>query len=211
MSRIKELRNSLEKRLDALEQQALALEAQLTQSMDEGLRRLEERKRRLSDVLKQVHTEVEGAKDLAEQARTSVKAALDRLLVQLALGRADARDAVEEQRGKIARALEEFESLADEKLKDAVFQSGRIWEELVERANQLQAEFDSLKTRFESEQAKQRGALESKKGELLDKLRAYKEQLSEKRRTVQAKTDAFEVEMRDALEHIKAAFRRLFD
>ena len=41
MSRIKELRASLDKEFDALEHQALALEAQLTQTKDQALQRLE--------------------------------------------------------------------------------------------------------------------------------------------------------------------------
>ena len=40
MSKIKELRASIEKKLDALEHQALAFEAQLTQTKDQGERRL---------------------------------------------------------------------------------------------------------------------------------------------------------------------------
>jgi len=54
MSRIKAIRASLDKKLDLLEHQALALEAQLTQTMEQGLQRLEERKQQLRDALKQV-------------------------------------------------------------------------------------------------------------------------------------------------------------
>ena len=49
MSRIKELRASLDKKLDAFEHQALALEAQLTQTKDQALQRLEQRKQQLRD------------------------------------------------------------------------------------------------------------------------------------------------------------------
>ena len=42
MSRIKELRASLDKKLDSLEHQALALEAQLTQTKEQTLHRLEQ-------------------------------------------------------------------------------------------------------------------------------------------------------------------------
>ena len=42
MSRIKELRASFDKQLDALEHQALALEAQLTQTKDQAMQRLEQ-------------------------------------------------------------------------------------------------------------------------------------------------------------------------
>ena len=58
MSRIKELRASFDKKLDALEHQALALEAQLTQTKDQAMQRLEQRKQLLRDLLKQVQADV---------------------------------------------------------------------------------------------------------------------------------------------------------
>lgn len=47
MSRITELRASFDKKMDALEHQALALEAQLTQTKDQALQGLEQRKQQL--------------------------------------------------------------------------------------------------------------------------------------------------------------------
>jgi DNA repair exonuclease SbcCD ATPase subunit len=211
MSRIKELRASLDKKLDSLEHQALALEAQLTQTKEQALQRLEQRKQQLKDVLKQVQAEVQKSKEIAEQAKTEVQAKLEQLQVQLALGKADARDNFEEQRTKILKALSEFESIVDQKLNAVGFESGKVWEDLVGRASTLEAEFEALKGRFESEKAKQQVALESKKQELLAKLQAYKNQLNEKRRKMQTKADTFEADLRKGLDQIKSGFKRLFE
>jgi DNA repair exonuclease SbcCD ATPase subunit len=211
MSRIKELRASLDKKLDALEHQALALEAQLTQTKDQALQRLEQRKQQLRDLLKQVQSDVQKSKDMAEQAKTDVQAKLEHLQVQLALGKADARDTFEEQRTKIFKALNEFESVAEQKLKGATFESGRVWEDLVGLTSTLEAEFDALKNRFESEKAKQQATLESKKEELLTKLVLFKDQLKAKRVAVQAKADVLETDLRDGLDQIKAGVRRFFE
>jgi DNA repair exonuclease SbcCD ATPase subunit len=211
MSRIKELRASLDKKLDSLEHQALAIEAQLTQTKEQALQRLEQRKQHLKDVLKQLQAEVQKSKQIAEQAKTEVQAKLELLQVQLALGKADAREAFEDQRTKILKALSEFESIADQKLKAVGVESGKVWEDLVGRASSLEAEFEALKGRFESEKAKQQVALESKKQELLAKLQAYKNQLKEKRRMVQAKADTFEADLREGLDQIKAGFKKLFE
>lgn len=210
MSRIKDLRASIDKKLDALEHQALALEAQLTQSRDQALQRVEQRKVQLLDVLKQIQGSVQQSKEVAEQAKTEVQSKLEQLQVQLALGKADARDTFEEQRIKILNALAEFESTADQKLKEAAFQSGRLWEDLVGRASGLEAEFEALKQRFESENATQQSVMESKRQELLASLQTFKTQLKEKRQAAQAKAETFEKDLRDGLEQIKTAFRRLF-
>jgi hypothetical protein len=211
MSRIKEFRASLDKKLDALEHQALALEAQLTQTPQQILQRLEQHKQQLRDLLKQVQADVQKSKEMAEQAKTEVQAKLEHLQVQLALGKADARDTFEEQRTKILKALNEFESVAEQKLKGAGFESGKIWEDLVGRTSRLEAEFEAIKDRFESEKAKQQVTLEWKKEELLTKLVLFKDQLNAKRVAVQAKADVIETDLRQGLDQIKAGVRKFFE
>ena len=211
MSRITELRASFDKKMDALEHQALALEAQLTRTKDQALQGLEQRKQQLGDLLKQVQADVQKSKEIAEQAKLEVQAKLEHLQVQLALGKADARDTFEEQRAKILKALNEFEFIAEQKLRGATFESGKVWEDLVGRTSKLEAEFEALKDRFESEKAKQQVTLEWKKEELLTKLVLFKDQLKAKRVVVQAKADVLEADLREGLDQIKAGVRKLFE
>jgi len=211
MSRIKELRASLDSKLDALEHQALALEAQLTQTHEQALQRLEQRKQQLRDLLKQVQADVQKSKEMAEQAKSEVQAKLEHLQVQLALGKMDARDTFEEQRTKILKALNEFEFVADQKLKGATFESGRVWEDLVGLTSSLEAEFEVLKGRFESGKTTQQVTLEPMKQELLTKLVLFKDQLKAKRVVVQAKADVLETDLREGLDQIKAGVKRLFE
>ncbi len=211
MSRIKEFRASIGKKLDALEHQALALEAHLTQTKDHAMQRLEQRKQQLRDLLDQVQVDVQKSKEMAAQAKLEVQAKLEHLQVQLALGKADARDIFQEQRAKTLKALSEFESVAEQKLKGAAFESGKVWEDLVDRTSTLEAEFEVLKDRFESEKAKQQVTLESTKQELLTKLVLFKDQLKAKRVVVQAKTDVLETDLRQGLDHIKDGVRKWFE
>lgn len=140
-----------------------------------------------------------------------VQAKLEHLQVQLALGKADARDTFEEQRAKILKALNEFEFIAEQKLRGATFESGKVWEDLVGRTSKLEAEFEALKDRFESEKAKQQVTLEWKKEELLTKLVLFKDQLKAKRVVVRAKADVLEADLREGLDQIKAGVRKLFE
>lgn len=211
MSRIKALRASIESKLDALEQQALALEAQLTQGKDQAVQRLEQGKQQLREVVTSVQADLRESKELAEHVKTDVQATLDHLLVQLTLGKADARDAFEEQRKQIFKALNEFETIADQKLTGMAFDSGRLWEELVKRSNNLEAEFNALTYRFWAEGKQQLTMVEATKAELLQKLRAYRDDLRVQRQMVRAKADTFELDLRGGLAQIQTAFRRLFN
>jgi len=208
---MKELRASFDKKLDALEHQALALEAQLTHTKEEAIQRLEQGKQQLRDLLSRVQVDVQKSKEIAAQAKTEVQAKLEHLQVQLALGKADARDTFEEQREKILKALNEFESVAEQKLTGASFESGKVWEDLVGRTSKLEAELEALKERFESENAKQHVTLEWKKEELLTKLVLFKDQIKAKRVAVQAKADVLESDLREGLDHIKAGFRKMLE
>ena len=90
-------------------------------------------------------------------------------------------------------------------------ESGRVWEDFVGRTSRLEAEYEALKGRFESEKAKQQVTLESQKQELLTKLVLFKDQLKAKRVVVQAKADVLETDLREGLDQIKAGFSRLFE
>jgi predicted nuclease with TOPRIM domain len=131
--------------------------------------------------------------------------------VQAALGKADARDTFEGQRTKLANALSDFESISNQRLKAAAFESGKVWDELVERAKTLESEVEALKSRIWADAAKHQAALESKMQELLAKLPAYKDKMKEKRQEIEAKATTFEADLRTGLDQIKSGFKRLFE
>ena len=92
-----------------------------------------------------VRNELSASTAVVGQVKAELQSALDHLHVQLTLGKAEARDSIEEQREKITQALSQFESMADRTLAGVPFGSGRLWEDLVGRANRLEAEFDALR------------------------------------------------------------------
>ena len=211
MSRIKDLRASIEHRIDALEHQATALESQLMQTKEEAVQRLEQGKQRLRDVVTALQTELRTSKAVVDVAKAELQARLDHLRVQLALGKAEAHETLEQQREKIFKALSEFESAADQKLAETAFESGRLWESLVGRASRLEAEFEALTHRLLMESGQQRHMVEEKKQELLQRIRTYQDDLKRKRQMVRARADTFEIDLREGLALIKTAFQRLFD
>ena len=211
MSGIETVRASVEKKLEALEHQAEALEAQLTQTREQVLERVEEGKRQLRELVTSVRNELSASPGVVDQVKAELQTALDHLQVQLALGKAEARDVLEEQREKILQALRHFESSADRTLTGAAFRSGRLWEDLDERASRLEAEFEAVRHGWLDERGAQRHMVEATQQELLGRLRAYRDDLRVKRQMVRARADTFEIDLREGLAQIKTAFRRLFE
>ena len=81
----------------------------------------------------------------------------------------------------------------------------------MKRSNNLEAEFNALTYRFWAEGKQQLTMVEATKEELLQKLRAYRDDLRVQRQMVRAKADTFELDLRGGLAQIQTAFRRLFN
>ena len=90
-----------------------AIEAQLQLSKEQAIEELEVRKKRLNETLEGFKSEVVKAKGLADEKKTEIQAMFDELQVQLALGKAEARDSFEAQREKIQHSIATLEATVD--------------------------------------------------------------------------------------------------
>ncbi len=116
MSKIREIRESIDKKLDRWEASATAFEAQLQQTKEQALAKLEVRKKKLNEAVEKFKSEVAKAKGIAEEKKKEMQAQFDDLQVQLALGKAEARDAFEAQRKKIQHSIATLEATVDRHL-----------------------------------------------------------------------------------------------
>ena len=137
-------------------------------------------------------------KGLADEKKTDIQAKFDELQVQLALGKAEARDAFEAQKKKIQRSIANLESTVDRDL-DAAGQS--IDESLKKAANKfiaaaigLEAQMEALEVQFEVKKAEARAQFEHQKGQLVAQINDYKRQLEEKKQMAADKAAIFEKE-----------------
>src|SRR5260370_41717655 len=99
--RIQQIRKSIDAKLDALQAQAEALDAQLASTKREAQQRIERQKQALRDALDHLKKEIQRQGGVAEEKRKKLGAAIDQLKVQVALGRADAIDALDAQLKKL--------------------------------------------------------------------------------------------------------------
>jgi hypothetical protein len=118
--------------------------------------RLEAQKEKTAAACETLKQAIERAQQLPSEARDKIAGDLDHLRVQLALGKAEGRDAVLAQKEKIAEAVQRAESQidqigqqVDQAIDDAV-------EEWVRAELELRQQFELAASRFESEQAEGR-------------------------------------------------------
>ena len=215
MSKIREIREAIDTKLDKWEAGATAVEAQLQQTKEQALEELEARKKRLKETLEAFKSEVAKAKGIADEKKTEIQARFEDVQVQLALGKAEARDAFEAQKEKIQHSITTLETTLDREL-DAAGQS--IDESLRTAANAfiaaaigLEAEMEALEVQFEVKKAGAMAQFEHVKRELVAQIKQYKDRLQETKQMAKDKAATFENELSDGMSQIKRAFKKLFD
>ncbi len=206
MAKVHEIRKSIDTKLDRLEAGAAALEAQLDITKDKALERLESQKKQFSQALDRLKAEIEKSKTLAADIKAKIVQQVDHLKVQLALGKAEAKDAYEAQKEKIGGAIASFQTSVEREVGEV---SDAVTQELVAAENALDAELDAVAAQFEIEKARQQAQFEQKKKELTEQIHLFKNDLKGKREKAGAKADTFEGEFSAGLEQIKKAFSNL--
>ena len=207
MSNIRKIRESIDTKLDRWEADATALEAQLDLNKEKAMERLEAHKQRLSEVLQKFKDEIDKLPDLAQEIKANIQSQIDHLRVQLALGKAEARDAYDSQKAKIHKAIISFKASIDREIEGL---SETVMKELVAAENTLDAELDALAAQFELEKTKQQAGFEEKKKELAEYITRFRADLEAKRQKAGDKLAAFEEEVSPALNDLKKAFSKLF-
>ena len=209
MSKIHEMRETIDSKLDGLEKRASALEAQLSRSRVAAIEELETRKRKLGDVLNTFKTKIEESKEVADEKKTEIQSRVEHLQVQLALGKAETRDALEEQKKKISDAVKTLEKNVDEGIEDTVTGFETMKEKFVGLSDALAAEMESLDAQFEMEKAAKKADYQEQKRKLAAKIEAFRNDLSVKKGIAEEKATAFESQFVKGFDQIKHAFKDL--
>jgi len=215
MSKIREIRESIDKQLDHWEASATAFEGQLQKTKEQALGKLEARKKTLNEALEKFKSEVAKAKGITEEKKKEMQAQFDDLQVQLALGKADTRDALEAQRKKVRDLIATLEATVDRHLDAAGQAADKSIEEAADRLIaadiEYEAEADALEAQFFMKKAEAKAQFEKKKSDLLAQINEFKTKVQGKRGMAKEKAATFEKEMSSGISQIKQAFKSLFN
>lgn len=209
MPKIREVRASIDQTLDRWEAAALALEANVQANLTTVSERIKTQKEKLAEASEGLKLAIAHAQQLPSDTKEKIAGDLDHLKVQLALGKAEARDAVAAQENNIKQAVQRLENRIDgveQKFDQNIEEAVEKWT----RAElELRQEFELATLRFENEKAEKHAKFEAKKQEMLDKVKQFRGELDEKRTTALQKGSSFASDMNAAFEQARDAFRNL--
>ena len=114
MTKVSEIRASIDQTLDRWEAAALALETNIEATLAAVSERLETQRKKAAVASEKLKQAIERAQELPSEAQDKIGGDLDHLKVQLALGKAEARDAIVAQKEKIGQAVQRVENQIDQ-------------------------------------------------------------------------------------------------
>jgi hypothetical protein len=159
MSKVRETGESFDKKLDHWEASSKEFETRLQHATERALSRLEVRRKTLNEALERFKFEVGRAKGIGEERKKEIGEYFDDLEVQLALVKAEFRDAFKVQRKMIKYSIETLEATvgrhldagADKPLQEAAdkFMAAAIEYEAEADALEAQVLISKAEARFE--------------------------------------------------------------
>ncbi len=171
MSKLREIRESFEKKLDHWEASATEFEVQLQHTTGQALARLEIRRKTLNEALEKFKSEVTKAKGISEERKKEIEEYFDDVEVQLGLVEAEARDAFKVQRKMIKYSIAALEATVDRHLIAAGHAADKSFQEAADKfiaaTIEYEAEADALEAQVFIEKAEATAQLERKKSDLM--------------------------------------------
>jgi hypothetical protein len=211
MSRIRQIRESVDAKLDKLDARADALEATLRGTEDHIHDRIERGKQELHQALDTLKADVEKSKQFSAAHKQKIRAEIDDLKVQIALGKAEAGDALAAARRRFHEDTRKVEAEMDSALQamNAEMLDASIYV-YVRATDKLDAELEAAEARFASAKEKVDAAFDKHRQEMSQKIADVKQRLAERKKHTSEKLVQFEEEIRGGFEQMAKAFKDLF-
>jgi len=169
----------------------------------------EKGKNELKEVVSDLKQKVEGFS--VSDNMNDLRAKMEHLQVQLALGKAESKDAFEDQKGKIDKAITEMGT------------SLKAWEDSVEektdemtsqarsKAESFQTKLDMMRLHYHLAQADARDALEEKRKSLRTQIHETKTKMAAAAEKEESRWDDVKDELSESFSHLKKAIKSIFD
>ncbi|MBP9151904.1 MAG: hypothetical protein KBF73_06440 [Flavobacteriales bacterium] len=199
-------KDKVERKLNEWKGLAEHLDLQLHLGRAEAEDAFEKQKSNLLNWSDSVAANYEKAKDISEENAEKIRASIDNLRLQAALGKADTEDILEEQQKNINQAIQRLSSDIEFVYKNRKERGEDFMEEAEERLNYYRTSFDLFKLQMYLAKEDAEEIWEEKKKETKRKIEELEYKLKEETEEASEKWEHFTKEMTHAWKHIRNAF-----
>jgi autotransporter translocation and assembly factor TamB len=181
MSKIKEIREAMDTKLDQLEARTTAAQTLLQPTKRQALEQCEALKKGLGDTLEEFESELAKARATTNENMQEIHTRFDHLRVQLALGKAEGRDSFEAQKKRIHHSINALEATVGKELEasgPAIQESLRnAANKFIAAAVKLDAEMEFLAIQFQVTKDNSWDRFTHEKRALILQINRYKDKL----------------------------------
>jgi hypothetical protein len=213
MSSIKNAKESVDGKLDALDARADAFHAALEATEEQVGERVARHSQDVQGTLGTLATDIDQQKDISDEHRRAIRSEVDNLNEQLTRYHAEGRETIAATRRQIHEGVQKMEAEIDaalaesktgtaESLKSAVDAYTRAMRRLDAELEAAELHFASVKDKLDAQVAKRRQ-------ELSQQIVKLKQRLGEKTTHTGEKLVKFEEDVRGGLERVVKAFKDL--
>jgi ElaB/YqjD/DUF883 family membrane-anchored ribosome-binding protein len=202
MSKMQEIRERAHNRAERWEHRLEALEAQLESTGEQAMKRVADTAGALVDAAEALEKKLEPAAD-------ELRHSLEEMRVQMALGKAESRDAFDAESNKVHKQLHAAEHLVDQLGDELEARAGKEAERFVRMGDRLRSELEAAELQYSLGHAQAQDAVAEGRSELRDLVAAARGELKEAGEEAGERWQAFEDRMGAALSDLRAAFRAL--
>ena len=201
------LKGKVQEKLNNWKASAEHLNVQLHLGAEEAKDEFEKQKNKLGDWLEIQNKKLDNTKDISREKAVQIKAALEELQVQAALGKAETEDALKEQQKKLSNGIHNLKVLINKNYNRVKENTTEFTEEISETLDDYHTRFDLFRLQTHLAKMDANESWNKKKKELSAKLHDLNVNLERKKEKATEKLDDFSDEMSEAWSHIRKAFR----
>jgi len=183
----------------AIEMEELRVQVALGKAEAKDL--YEENKKKFNNIIHEAKNDLNAFKNKTASEVLTLRVFLETLQVQLALGKAETKEAFEEQRKKISKALNELEGLI--KTNET---TSEYYTKLLGEVEKFKIKLEIIKLRYELKKLGAGEEFEERKADFLNKLKSFKTNIFAKTEKQKDKVMHFQDEIKEAYGHLKKAF-----
>ncbi len=167
----------------------------------------ENQKKNLNNWITLTAAKLDDAKGFTDKEVTKIKAALDELRLQIALGKAETEDVIKEQQAKISKAVSKFKQTMADVYKTSEAGVKDFAKESSETIDDLHTRFDLFRLQMHLGKKEAEKLWEEKKKVLSRELDEFKQKADKVADVASDKLEEVSEEISNAWKHLKSVFK----
>ena len=214
MSSIKEMKGSVDVKLDKLDARADAFQAALEGSKTQIDERIQHHRQAVPQALDTLATDIERQTDLSVERKESMRSLVDNLNEQIASSQAAAHETLASARRQVHEVTQKIETEVDTTLAESKSTNAELLHASIgtyaRAVHKLDAALEAAEARFASIKNKVDAAFDKRRQDMGQEIAKFKQRLDEKTSHKGERLATFEAELHDKFEQIAKAFKDLF-